>query len=72
MSRILKITSITHHTTAEGERLVATYSRISDRGEILSQNERKGIIVMDESIIEKIQQITDYMAGFITENEKEG
>ena len=33
---ITKITSITHHTTAEGERLLATYSKISDSGEIIS------------------------------------
>lgn len=69
---VVKITSVTHHTTAEGERLVATYSKISDKGEILSQNERISIIVMDEGIIERIQEITDYMAGFIAESGKEG
>lgn len=68
---MVKITSITHHTTGEGERLVATYSKISDNGEVLSQNERKGIIVMDKKIIKKIQEITDYMSGFITDG-KEG
>lgn len=69
---MFKITSITHHTTAEGERLSATYSRLSEKGEILAQNQRKSIVVLDEKIINKIQEITDYMAGFIGESENEG
>lgn len=63
MSNIKKITSFTHHTTAEGSRLSATYSEITDTGNLVKSNERFNIIVVDE----KIQTHIDAINAFLTE-----
>ncbi len=63
MSNIKKITSFTHHTTAEGSRLSATYSEITDTGNLVKSNERFNIIVVDE----KIQAHIDAINAFLTE-----
>lgn len=57
MSNIKKITSFTHHTTAEGSRLSATYSEISEDGNLIKSNERFNIIVVDEEVQSHIDAI---------------
>lgn len=57
MSNIKKITSFTHHTTAEGSRLSATYSEISEDGNLIKSNERFNIIVVDEDVQSHIDAI---------------
>jgi hypothetical protein len=50
MSNIKKITSITTHTTGEGTRLSATYSEISENGQLVKSNERFNVIVVDQEV----------------------
>ena len=57
MSNIKKITSFTHHKTAEGSRLSATYSEITDTGNLVKSNERFNIIVVDEEILSHVDAI---------------
>lgn len=56
-----KITSFTHHVTAEGDRISFTYSEIDDSGKLISQNERENFIVMDEELKSHINAINDYI-----------
>ena len=65
MSNIQKITSFTHHTTGEGSRLSATYSEITEDGNLVKSNERFNIIVVDDTIQEHINAINEYLKGKI-------
>lgn len=65
MANIQKITSFTHHTTGEGSRLSATYSEITEDGNLVKSNERFNIIVVDDTIQEHIDAINKYLKGKI-------
>lgn len=65
MSNIKKITSFTHHKTAEGSRISATYSEISEDGNLIKSNERFNIIVVDDEIQSYIDNITKMLTGKI-------
>ena len=65
MANIQKITSFTHHTTGEGSRLSATYSDITEDGNLVKSNERFNIIVVDDTIQEHINAINEYLKGKI-------
>ncbi len=56
-----RITSYTHLTTGEGERLSYTYSEIDEGGKLLSQNNKKNIVVLDEKILDAIKLINDFL-----------
>lgn len=56
-----KITSFTHHVTAEGDRISFTYSEIDGSGKLISQNERENFIVIDEELKSHINAINDYI-----------
>jgi len=60
-----KITSFTHHTTAEGERATFTYSEINEDGALVKSNERATLIVMDETILSAISEINAFLTGKI-------
>lgn len=62
-----KITSVTMHTTSEGQRLSYTYSVIDeDTGAVISSNNRESLVVMDipanKKILADVAEITDYVA----------
>lgn len=57
-----KITSVTAHVTAEGQRISYTYSEIDVSGNLVSQNNRENFIVMDEGLMEHINAINAYIA----------
>lgn len=61
MSNIKKITSITTHTTGEGTRLSATYSEISENGQLVKSNERFNVIVVDETVQGYIDALTSFL-----------
>ena len=65
MANIQKITSFTHHTQGEGSRLSATYSEITEDGNLVKSNERFNIIVVDDTIQEHINAINEYLKGKI-------
>ena len=44
------LTSYTKFTTGEGERVTFTYSEVSDKGELISQNNRGNFIAVDKYI----------------------
>ena len=61
MSNIKKITSFTSHKTAEGTRLSATYSEITEDGQLVKSNERFNVIVVDEYVQSCIDSLTDFL-----------
>lgn len=60
-----KITSFTHLTTGEGDRIAFTFSEISDLGEIISQNNKGGFIVSDENTKAAIEIIENKINSFL-------
>ena len=63
MSNIQKITSFTSHTTGEGTRLSATYSEITEDGQLAKSNERFNVIVVEENT--EIQAHIDALIEFL-------
>lgn len=57
-----KLTSFTHHVTAEGDRISFTYSQIDETGKLISQNDRENFIVMDEELKGHIDAINSYIS----------
>lgn len=56
-----KVTSITMHTTSEGQRLSYTYSVIDEQsGDIISSNNRGALVVLD---IPSNKEVLEQMAG---------
>lgn len=67
MSNIKKITSFTHHKTAEGSRISATYSEITEEGAIVKSNERFNIVVVNEEQQAHIDALETFLHGRIPE-----
>lgn len=67
MSNIKKITSFTSHKTGEGTRLSATYSKISENGQLVKSNERFNVIVVSDEIQEHIDALENFLQGHIPE-----
>ena len=65
MANIKKITSFTSHKTGEGTRLSATYSEISESGQLVKSNERFNVIVVNEEIQSYIDALTEFLQGKI-------
>lgn len=64
---IKKITSFTHHTTAEGERVTYTYSVIDESGALIKSNQRATLIVTDSNIVKAIEAINEFLYPRIPE-----
>ncbi len=64
---IKKITSFTHHKTAEGSRLSATYSEITEDGNLVKSNERFNVIVVGDEQQAHIDALTEFLQGKIPE-----
>ena len=63
-----KITSITMHTTSEGQRLSYTFSVIDEAtGAVVSGNNRESLVVLDipanQQVLEQIAGIQAYVKG---------
>lgn len=56
-----KVTSFTHHVTAEGDRISYTYSEIDDNGKLLNQNVRQNFIVVDEELKGHVDAVNAYI-----------
>lgn len=65
MANIKKITSLTTHQTGEGTRLSATYSEITEEGQLVKSNERFNVIVVDETVQSHIDALNEFMQGKI-------
>ncbi len=62
------LTSVTMHTTSEGQRLSYTYSEVNeDTGAIVRDNIRESVIVMDtpanREALEHIAAVKEYVSG---------
>ena len=57
-----KVTSFTHLVTGEGDRIAYTYSEISEKGELISQNNKGNFIVNDGEVKEAINLINNTIA----------
>ena len=67
MSNIKKITSFTSHKTGEGTRLSATYSEITESGQLVKSNERFNVIVVDEEVQGHVDALTSFLQSKIPE-----
>lgn len=61
-----KITSVTMHTTSEGQRLSYTYSVIDENsGSVISENNRESLVVLDipanKDVLKNIADINSYI-----------
>lgn len=65
MSNIQKITSFTSHQTGEGTRLSATYSEITEDGQLVKSNERFNVIVVDEEVQAHVDALESFLQGKI-------
>lgn len=65
METIKRITSFTHITTAEGDRISATYSEISEDGTLIKSNNKLNVIVLDEEVEEAINTIKRFIESKI-------
>lgn len=65
MSNIQKITSFTSHKTGEGTRLSATYSEISENGQLVKSNERFNVIVVDDETQAHVDALNEFLQGKI-------
>lgn len=58
---MVKITSYTAFTAAEGLRLSYTYSEVNEDGTIEKSNIRKDIVVMDKDLEKEVNDIFDFL-----------
>ena len=56
-----KLTSFTHHVTAEGDRISYTYSEIDSTGKLVNQNVREDFIVVDPDLQTHVDAIRAYI-----------
>lgn len=57
------LTSYTKFTTGEGERVTFTYSEVSDKGELISQNNRGNFIAIDSELLKHIEAVDKYISN---------
>ena len=56
-----KVTSFTHLVTGEGDRIAYTYSEISESGELVSQNNKGNFIIVDQSVKNAVDLVSQYI-----------
>ena len=56
-----KLTSFTHLTTGEGDRIAYTYSEIDSSGNLISQNNKGNFIAIDSELVAHIRVIQSFI-----------
>ena len=56
-----RLTSFTHLTTGEGDRIAYTYSEIDESGNLMSQNNKGNFIAVDEELVSHIRAIQNFI-----------
>lgn len=56
-----RLTSFTHLTTGEGDRIAYTYSEVDDAGNLISQNNKGNFVAIDSSLITHIRAIQEFI-----------
>lgn len=63
------LTSLTFFNDAVGKRMSVSYSEVDENtGKVISDNNRKDRVVLDQSMIQKIDELGDYATEFINED----
>ena len=55
------VTSFTHLTTGEGNRIAYTYSELDSTGNLVSQNNKGNFVAVDPELVSHINAINDYI-----------
>ena len=56
-----RLTSFTHLTTGEGDRIAYTYSEIDESGNLMSQNNKGNFIAVDEELVSHIRAFQNFI-----------
>lgn len=64
---VKKITSMTIHQTANGQQVAFTYSLIDEGGNIVTQNKRSEIVVLDSDVLDAIDVLYNFINTKIPE-----
>lgn len=64
---IKRITAFSVHTTGEGERVAFTYSLIDEDGNVVVQNKRAEIVLIDQSALDAAHTLYDFLKTKIPE-----
>lgn len=63
------LTSLTFFNDAVGKRMSVSYSEVDETtGKVISDNNRKDRVVLDQSMIQKIDELGNYATEFINED----
>lgn len=63
------LTSLTFFNDAVGKRMSVSYSEVDEAtGKVISDNNRKDRVVLDQSMVQKIDELGDYATEFIKED----
>ena len=63
------LTSLTFFNDAVGKRMSVSYSEVDETtGKVISDNNRKDRVVLDRSMVQKIDELGDYATEFINED----
>ena len=55
------LNSFTKFTTGEGERVSFTFSEVSEKGQLVDQNNKGNFIVMDDELLSHLQAVDNYI-----------
>lgn len=64
---VKRITSMTVHQTANGEQVAFTYSLIDDDGNIVTQNKRSEVVILDQDVLNAVDVLYKFVNGKIPE-----
>lgn len=64
---IKRITAFSIHTTGEGERAAFTYSIIDDDGNVIVQNKRAEVILINETALDAASTLYEFLKTKIPE-----
>lgn len=64
---VKKITSMTVHQTANGQQVAFTYSLIDDNGNIVTQNKRSEVVILEQNILDAVDVLYNFVNTKIPE-----
>ena len=56
-----KVTNFTYQPAVEGERIIITYAEINDNGDIISTNNKKNVLIVDEKALQCLEELKNYL-----------
>ena len=58
---------MTIHQTANGQQVAFTYSLIDDGGNIVTQNKRSEVVILDQEVLDAVDALYNFVSGKIPE-----